>query len=132
MCRINNLFILSLMLGLLSCAKTEGVGGGGHVKAKVLVKRYNALGTLLSEYYAQNKRMYIIYGDDDFKAYDDRTFTSYDGSFEFMYLKKGYYTVFTYSKCVTCPSGQDSTVFSTFRINEKNEVIELSDLIVRG
>jgi hypothetical protein len=132
MSTIKNTVIICLLAWVASCAKSEGVGGGGHVKSKVLVKRYNTLGTLLSEYYAQNKRVYIIYGDDDFKAYDDRTFTSYDGSFEFKYLKKGYYTIFTYSKCVTCPSGQDSTVFSTFRVNEKNEVVELNEMIVRG
>jgi hypothetical protein len=129
---INVVLLMTLAMGVMSCAKTEGPGGGGHVQGKVLVKRYNTLGTLLSEYYAQNKRVYIIYGDDDFKAYDDRTFTSYDGSFEFKHLKKGYYTIFTYSRCITCPSGQDSTVFSSFRVNERNEIVELSDLIVRG
>jgi hypothetical protein len=127
---ITTISVAALMLS--SCTKTEGVGGGGHVSGKVLVKKYNALGTLLSEYYAQYERVFIIYGDDDFKAFDDRTFTSYDGSFEFKYLKKGTYTIFTYSKCVTCPSGQDSTVFSTIRVNEKNEVVELADLVVRG
>jgi hypothetical protein len=131
--RLSIITIISIAAFMLfSCAKTEGLGGGGHVKGKVLVKQYNALGTLLSEYYAQYERVFIIYGDDDFKAFDDRTFTSYDGSFEFKYLKKGTYTIFTYSNCVTCPSGQDSTVLSTFRVNEKNEVVELSDLVVRG
>ncbi len=123
---------LSLLgLTLFSCVKTEGVGGGGHVQGKVIVKDYNALGTLLSTDNAQDKDVYIIYGDDEFQAFDDRTRTSYDGSFEFKYLKKGTYKIFTYSKCVTCSGTADSAVFATITVNEKNEVVEIGEMIVR-
>lgn len=130
--KINLLAFCLVCLSLVSCVKTEGVGGGGHLKGKVIAKKYNTLNTLIATYPATDNRVYIIYGDDEFQAYDDDTRTSYDGSFEFKYLKKGNYKIFTYSKCRLCPSGQDSVVIATFKINSKNEVVELSDIIVRN
>jgi hypothetical protein len=126
-----NILVICLVgLSLFSCVKTEGVGGGGHVKGYVYGEKYNALNNLIDEYDMQDADVYIIYGDDEFNAFDDRTRTSYDGSFEFKYLKKGTYTIFTYSKCVTC-GGADSAVFATVKVNEKNEVIEVGTLTVR-
>ena len=90
--------VLLSTVALLSCVKTEGVGGGGHIKGTVFAKKYNGLGTLISSYNRVDERVYIIYGDDEFQAIDDDTRTSYDGSFEFKYLKKGTYKLFTYSK----------------------------------
>ena len=127
---LNILVICLIGLTLFSCVKTEGVGGGGHVKGYVFGKKFNSLGTLISSYDMQDADVYIIYGDDEFKAFDDRARTSYDGSFEFKYLKKGTYTIFTYSKCVTC-GGADSAVFATVKVNEKNEVIDVGTLTVR-
>ena len=55
---------------------------------------------------------------------------SYDGSFEFRYLQKGNYQVFVYEDCQTCASG-DTVVINTINVSEKNQVVDLGEIIVR-
>lgn len=126
---MRNLLIISCFLILItSCKKDEGVGGNSTIKGKIFVKDYN--GTVFSgnSYYGADFDVYIIYGGEN-SFYDDKVTTSYDGSFEFRYLRKGNYKVFVYSKDVTGsdPSGL-TTVFESATINKNKEVIDLGDL----
>ena len=114
---------------LSSCTKTEGPGGGATVNGTVITNDYNSFGTLLATFPSQDQKVFIIYGSDD-NIVDDDVSTSYDGTFQFNYLRKGTYTAFVYSDCVTCDSG-DSAVKVTFQITDKKEVINLSDIIIR-
>ena len=100
---LNNLFFFILPILLLaSCTKEPGVGGSAIVTGKIYAEDYNALGTLTGEYYAQNYKVYLIYGNES-GAFDDDVNTSYDGSFEFKYLQKGDYELFVYSNYSYCP-----------------------------
>ena len=74
-------------------------------------------------YYIQDENVYIIYGDDSTQVYDDDFETSWDGSYEFDYLRKGNYILFTYSKCDTCLSGP-RPIFWSVEIpeNDKNYI----------
>lgn len=126
---MRNLLIISCFLVFIaSCKKDEGVGGNSTIKGKIFVKDYN--GTVFSgnSYYGADFDVYIIYGGEN-SFYDDKVTTSYDGSFEFRYLRKGNYKVFVYSKDVTGadPSGL-TTVFESATINKNKEVIDLGDL----
>jgi len=119
------LFITTTVI--FSCEKGPGDGGTSVIKGKVFIKDYNSVGQLQAEYYAQEERVYLIYGDGDFYGQDTRT--SFDGSYEFNYLRKGSYTVFAYSKCDTCTSGQEPTMITT-EITDNHSTVILPDLVL--
>jgi len=130
---LNNLFFFILPILLLaSCTKEPGVGGSAIVTGKIYAEDYNALGTLTGEYYAQNYKVYLIYGNES-GAFDDDVNTSYDGSFEFKYLQKGDYELFVYSNysyCPTCGNAGDSVVSVKFQITEKKQELDLNDITI--
>lgn len=118
---------LFFMFSSVSCDSKPGEGGTAVLRGKVLARDY--LGSqFIREYYAPEERVYIIYGDDGF--YNDDVRTSYDGSYEFPYLKKGRYTVFAYSDCDTCAAGV-TPVFIHAEITRSGAVVDLPDLIIR-
>lgn len=126
---MKHLIITLLSFVVLSgCTKVEGTGGAATVKGTIMVEEYNFLGTLLTTYPAQDQKVFIIYGADD-NVVDDDVSTSYDGTFEFEFLRQGSYTAFVYSDCRTCDSG-DSTVKVTFSIDSKKDAIDLGDIII--
>jgi hypothetical protein len=125
-------FIATMIIVSSSCTKEPGVGGGATVIGKIFAKDYNALGTPTGEYYAQNYKVYLIYGDEG-GAFDDDINTSHDGSFEFKYLQKGNYELFVYSNysyCLACNNLGDSVISLKFQITDKNQELELSDITI--
>ncbi|MCS6916109.1 MAG: hypothetical protein RMK52_07315 [Chitinophagales bacterium] len=114
-------------LVLTGCEPEAGEGGTSTLRGKVLARDYSG-DQFIREYYVPEERVYLVYGDDAF--YSDDVRTSYDGSYEFRYLKKGRYTVFAYSECDTCP-GQITAVFVSGEITRNRSVLELPDLIIR-
>ena len=119
---------LCLIFVLASCKKGAGEGGTSSIKGKVYVKNYNGSGVLQGEYYGAEERVYIIYGDADFYGNDTRT--SFDGTYEFDFLKKGTYTVFAYSDCDTCSSGTEAVLMKA-EITDNHSTVELPDIIVK-
>ncbi len=124
----SGLLIIGLVLLFSSCTKEEGVGGTSTISGKVYAKEFSSAGNLLAEYYAQEERVYIIYGDGT--TYDNDFRTSYDGSYKFQYLNKGTYKVFCYSNCDTCASGSIA-VIKEVEITSNNSTIELEDIVIR-
>lgn len=122
------LFLFTLVTAFSSCTKTEGTGGAATVSGTVTVEEYNAFGTLLDIYSAQDQKVFIIYGSEDNIVADDVS-TSFDGTFEFEFLRKGSYTAFVYSDCRACASG-DSTVKVTFEVDAKKDEINLGEIII--
>jgi hypothetical protein len=110
------------------CENGAGEGGTSTLRGKIFVQDYNSSGQLQGEYYGQEERVYVIYGDADFYGNDTRT--SFDGTYEFQFLRKGAYTVFAYSDCDTCPSGTQA-VKLTAEITENHSTVELPDLVVK-
>jgi len=124
-------FILTMLLSV-SCTKEPGVGGSAIVTGKIYAEDYNTLGTLTGEYYAQNYKVYLIYGKEG-GAFDDDVNTSHDGSFEFKYLQKGDYELFVYSDysyCLACGNLGDSVVSVKFQITDKKQELDLSDITI--
>lgn len=117
------IFVLSVLLfwGITSCKKTAGSGGNSSIHGKVWAKDYPTL----AEYPATEKDVYIIYGDD--LSYGDRVRTNYDGVFEFKYLRKGKYKVYTYSKKITNQQ-LDSAVVVEVEITSSKQEIETPQL----
>jgi len=124
----SGLLIIGFFLLFSSCKKEEGVGGTSTITGKIYAKEFSSAGNLLAEYYAQEERVYIIYGDGT--AYDNDYRTSYDGSYKFQFLNKGTYKVFCYSNCDTCASGSIA-VIKEVEITSNNSTVEVEDIVIR-
>ncbi len=120
-------------LGLLviqSCEKPEGEGGASSITGKVIVREYNSdFSELKKEYYAQEERVYIIYGNDPTHSDDVRT--NYDGTYRFSYLRKGTYHVFAYSEDTAGTSISGIVpIIKTVKIGSNNEHVTAEDIII--
>lgn len=113
---------------IISCNKTEGEGGTSSIQGKIWTINLNASGEPVSEFYAMDHDVFIIYGESN-ATYNDKFATSYDGSYTFNNLTVGKYTIFTYSKCDACPSGQE-VISKTVEITEKKQLITVDDLVI--
>ncbi len=127
------LFILISMVlistAVSSCKKDPGPGGVSSIYGKVYVKDYNDTFTILEdEYYGPDLWVYIIYGDD--RDYGDRIRTSYDGTYEFKYLRPGTYQIYTYSKDSTLMTTADLAVITEVVVPKKKQDVEVPDLVI--
>ena len=120
---------LFLAVAAVGCTQPEGEGGTSTIYGKVYAMNYNNSGVLIGEYYLADEDVFIIYGDGD-NYYDDSYKTSFDGSYRFQYLMPGFYTVFVYSDCVSCPSGTEELT-QTIEITNNNQDVVLEDFVVR-
>lgn len=99
--------ISTIFLLFSSCKKEEGEGGKYSIKGKVVAKYYAEWNNVpLAKYTgtspASDQNVFIVYGDN--VGYGDRTFSSYDGAFEFKYLQKGKYKIYMFTKDTTLQS----------------------------
>lgn len=120
---------LALAAGVLgACKKEEGEGGKAAIRGKVFMVEYNEnTGQAVDSFYAPDQRVYIIYGDNEV-ADDDRD-TNPEGLYRFDWLRKGDYTLYTYSDCPTCP-GETEAVHTNVEIADKKEVVDAPTLRV--
>ena len=118
-----------LVLFLTSCSKFEGEGGGATIQGVIREQKYNSLGNVIAEYPIGDQDVYIIYGNDN-TFYDDDIKTSYDGSFQFRYLKKGSYKIFVYEDCSTCPSGKKEIIVPV-EITKNNQTVTLDTINIK-
>lgn len=124
--------VLAASLVMAGCKKEPGVGGKAEIRGKVYATEWdnNTGNPTGDEYYVPEYRVYIVYGDHEF--YDDDTRTGPDGLYKFSWLRKGDYTVFTYSECPTCDStGFVQVVSETVEIGDKKEVVDVPTLHVQ-
>lgn len=131
---MKKLLIAGFSLAILfsACKKIEGEGGSGSIKGVIYVKNYNTQQTsLLNEYLGAMEDVYIIYGDED-NIIDDKVEASFDGTFEFNYLRPGTYTVFAYSDSYNASTGttDDKAVKFTVEVKKK-KTTELDTIVVK-
>lgn len=127
------LFLVGLTLILQSCKKEAGEGGKASIQGFVWLKEYNGtFSSLLAEGPGSDQYVYIHYGDEI--SYSDRIKTSYDGRFEFKYLRPGKYKIYAYSKD---PNDKDNikpdemmSVLQEVEITEKKEILTLDTLVI--
>jgi hypothetical protein len=94
---IYSMLFSCLILFTSSCKKGEGVGGTSSIRGKVYATYFDkSLYTITDSAYAPDIDIYIIYGDE--YSVGDRLRTSYDGSYEFKYLREGNYKIYALSK----------------------------------
>lgn len=124
----NTFYILLLLTFFASCKKEAGVGGTGIIKGKILVNEYNGTNPTGVTFDGADIDVYIIYGGAN-SYYDDKITTSYDGSFEFRYLRKGDYKIFVYSKDVlNAVDGDLIAVFGSATLAKNNETFDVGTL----
>ena len=117
-----------LMLFFAGCTKTEGLGGKAKIIGKLTGKFYtddqlsqfNGLGVLA------NENVYIVYGTED-TYFDDDIKTSYDGSFEFNYLRPGTYTIYAYENCFPC-AALETNKQVTVEITSKDQILDIGTI----
>lgn len=120
--------ILFLFL-VSSCKKEAGEGGNSSIYGKVYVKDYNSTFTILQEeYYGPDNWVYIIYGDD--RDYSDRIRTSYNGTYEFKYLRQGTYHIYVYSKDSSLQTNAAVAVVKDVTIDKKKQEVEVPDIVI--
>ncbi len=125
-----------LYLGILalfvftSCTKNEGEGGTASISGIVNIKLVSDdFQTTYAEYPAHGQDVFIIYGDDE--VFSDKTETGYDGKFNFGYLRKGDYRIFTYSDDSTGQSESgEIAVIRDININKNGKKVAVNDMLV--
>ncbi|MEZ5013321.1 MAG: hypothetical protein R2794_03445 [Chitinophagales bacterium] len=120
-----------LLAGIViaGCDSMPGDGGTSSIRGKVYVQVYNESNILYQQYYVQDEKVFLIYGDGT--TFDDDTRTSYDGSYSFKYLRKGTYQVYAYSDCPTCVnSGLIEPILLEVEITKNNQEVVLPDIVI--
>jgi hypothetical protein len=122
-------FLLILLTGgFFSCTKEAGEGGNSTIYGKIIAHNYNAEFTNLKGIYpAADEDVFIIYGND--YSYSERVRTSYEGIYEFKYLRKGDYTIYAYSKdsTLTLPS-EMYAVIRKVKIDDNQQTVQVEDM----
>lgn len=113
------LFTMAI-LSFTACKKPEGEGGTGRIKGTLLAEQWNATFTVKkAEFLAMDEWVYIVYGSD--VSYGDRIRSSYNGEFEFKYLRAGKYKIYVYSKDKTLQSASgEVAIVKEFTVTEDN------------
>lgn len=120
--------IVFLSLMLLACQKEPGAGGNAKIIGQLQAIDV-VVGAPADTTWIGAEDVYLIYGEDVEEAYDDSYETSWNGKFEFEYLRKGTYTVFVYSE--NYPTNNDLVpVFTTVEITKNGEVVDLGTITI--
>lgn len=131
---MKRIVLFNLVIGVImmfsGCNKSPGLGGKAAIKGKLTGRFYSdkQLTMLVGQSSLGDENVYIIYGNDH-TDYDDNLSTSYDGSFEFKYLRPGKYVVFMYENCYPCASLQQEKLFEV-DITSHDQVVDLGEVIL--
>lgn len=128
--------VYRMAVGLLACAvlnaceKEPGEGGNSVIVGKVIERSYVVFPNLYSDKPAMDRDVFIIYGDGS-NAIDDRTRTSFDGSFKFEFLKRGDYRVFVYGEDTALTNfGNDKALIFEASIKKNNSEVRIPDITI--
>ncbi len=127
--KVTTLAVLIMML-FLACKKQEGTGGRATIKGKIWVEDWST-GFMVKngEYAGADEDVYIIYGDA--VSYGDKIKASYDGQFEFNYLRTGKYKIYVYSKDKTLQSQSGDTAFvKEIEITSRKQTVTLDQITI--
>jgi hypothetical protein len=124
--KISTIFVIAV-IALASCSKGAGPGGRAKIKGKLFASNLDKTLSIIKDTgYAGDEKIFISYGDNS-SVGDDVT-TSFDGSFEFEYLRTGTYKVWVYSKQIFGVNKLDSAVIQSVTINDASEEKDLGTI----
>jgi hypothetical protein len=124
------LLVASATIIFTACKKEPGQGGRATIKGKIFTVDFDDTFTIIKDTFpTQGENVFILYGDDN--TVGDNVRTSYDGTFEFEYLRTGKYRIFAVSKDTFAKrSNRTIEVMRTIEIKEKKEVVTLDDMYI--
>jgi hypothetical protein len=137
--RVMKKYIFTAGIGALllfsQCQKEAGDGGLATIKG-VINREYRTVlsnpSTALEEQLpAMDQEVYIVYGDNI--SPDDKVVTNYDGAFSFTGLRKGDYTIYTYSQDTAATATavlSNMAIVAKVKITERDQVKEIDPLVV--
>lgn len=113
-----------------ACKKEPGQGGRATIKGKIFTVDYDDTFTIIKDTFAtQGENVYILYGDDN--TVGDNARTSFDGTFQFEFMRTGKYRIFAVSKDTAAKtSNRTIEVMKTIEIKEKKEVYTIEDMYI--
>lgn len=124
---------LLLSVLIISCKKEPGPGGLASIKGKVYGYDLTAGLDTVSKGYLGDLRVYI--GSTDGTVSFEDTRTSYDGSYEFKFLRKGKYKVWLFAKSDTFtisepPLDEQIYYLQEIEVKEKKEEVTVPDFTI--
>lgn len=127
---LKSLLFFLIVLSVSSCEKPAGEGGTSTILGQVKVKNYNSDFTVkFGEYYAPDRDVFIIYGEDTIYSNDFKT--GLNGWYRFDFLNQGTYTIFTFSDDSTKRDPSNMIpVSTTVTIDENKEVFIADELVI--
>ena len=123
--------LLVLLTSILFGCNKEGYGGRAVIHGKLKKESYTSdFSTKVTDEYLGDEYVYIIFGDQD--GYGDRVRTAHDGSFEFINLGKGTYSIYSYSteESATGTSSLMPVVIDV-NVEKSKEIIDIGDLVIK-
>jgi hypothetical protein len=130
-------YILFIAIGTAmffsQCKKEAGDGGLATIKGVINREYRIALNNPLNavQLPAMDQEVYIVYGDHI--SPDEKVVTNYKGEFSFTGLRKGDYTIYTYSQdtaATTTAVFYNMAVVINVKITERDQLKEIDPLVV--
>lgn len=129
--RFKLLLLLFFSIMFFACKKEEGDGGMATIKGKVWVRDWDKnFNLIMYQHPGLDEDVFIVYGDQG--GYGDKLSTDLNGNFEFKYLRKGTYTIYSLSDTLQSAnvSYNQYPVAVKVEITEKKQVIDIGTLTV--
>ena len=132
----NFLIICAIAIGFTACEKDAGEGGTSVIEGqvyKIHTFQNFTTGAMDTLYYQldSGKDVFIIYSDNETKVYDDKFETDYNGRYNFEYLRKGDYTLYTYADSIDVNNvNYDYPIFKHIKINSNNSDNSVEDFVI--
>jgi hypothetical protein len=125
---MKKLILFLIPFAVIACSKDLGVGGSSSISGTVMVVDI-VVGNPVDTTYAAGEDVFLLYGTDTIKPYDDSFETSWNGTYKFEYLRKGTYTVFVYSDDYP-NSNENVPIFSTIEVVKNGTDYTLDDIVI--
>ena len=131
----NLILLITITIVFAACTKEAGEGGTSVIQGQVykIHTFQNSITGEIDTLYFQldaGKDVFIIYSDDETAIYDDEFETDYNGKYRFEFLRKGDYTIYTYSDSSDVNTTYDYPVFRHIEIKSNNSTNNLDDFVI--
>ena len=131
----NLILLIAITIVFAACTKEAGEGGTSVIQGQVykIHTFQNSITGEIDTLYFQldaGKDVFIIYSDDETDIYNDGFETDYNGRYRFEFLRKGDYTIYTYSDSSDVNTTYDYPVFRHIEIKSNNSTNNLDDFVI--
>ena len=131
----NLILLIAITIVFVACTKEAGEGGTSVIQGqvyKIHTFQNSTTGEIDTLYFQLDagKDIFIIYSDDETDIYDDEFETDYNGRYRFEFLRKGDYTIYTYSDSSDVNTTYDYPVFRHIEIKSNNSTNNLDDFVI--